>query len=555
MISIDAPLDLFDKHLSKPDNKQILFSAPFGYGKTFFLKEFFKDHENYRAFWLSPVNYVVGQNEDIFEYIKIDIALQLIKLPEFHRNEEYNFGIDLYIDQYLRNRPWEVAKILIQLIKGCATESLKTGIEVLETLAKAKADFETWKANLDQSLETDYDKLTEFISNNTRVKGSIYENDLITQIIGAALSLVKEQKPCRENVLIIDDFDRLDPEHIFRILNILSAHQPVGQDQNKFGFDKIIVVCSIDNIKKIYQHKYGKEVDFNGYIEKFYSTDIFHFTNQAAIAHHCYTLIDNQLDEEVIVLLQILLSFFVNTNRVTVRSFIKYNKFQKPTTFSLGTFRFPKRSKDNIGNTRVWVTLEGGYEQSYKVLWASNFDNPIKEGVAHFNIDNKEFNVFEVIIILNTVFGDYNAFLNTLRDCRKQSIDIPEDYIESITRAILPLMHLVNNYDNHTELFGYDFGKNINNNSGERVFAFARPTILLHTQYLPVEYHIPLLWGKDNQYDGTKNYYALDKSVVLSDKNRPEIKAHIQSNLFKYLLDIVLFLETKGFLKHLGISA
>ncbi|HJD91473.1 MAG TPA: hypothetical protein K8V80_02310, partial [Bacteroides coprosuis] len=59
-----------------------------------------------------------------------------------------------------------------------------------------------------------------------------------------------------------------------------SAHDDsLTPGKNKFGFDKIILVCDIDNIKNIYRHRYGAEVDFSGYIDKFYSSTIYYFDN------------------------------------------------------------------------------------------------------------------------------------------------------------------------------------------------------------------------------------------------------------------------------------
>ncbi len=79
-------------------------------------------------------------------------------------------------------------------------------------------------------------------------------------------------------ILVIDDLDRIDPEHIFRILNIFSAHDKLGE--NKFGFIKVILVCDINNIKHIYHHFYGKNVDFFGYINKFYSSEVYEYSNK-----------------------------------------------------------------------------------------------------------------------------------------------------------------------------------------------------------------------------------------------------------------------------------
>ena len=58
---------------------RIIFSAKFGDGKTQFLKEVAQNEEfkEYQFFTIYPVNYVVAENADIFEYVKRDILLQL----------------------------------------------------------------------------------------------------------------------------------------------------------------------------------------------------------------------------------------------------------------------------------------------------------------------------------------------------------------------------------------------------------------------------------------------------------------------------------------------
>ncbi len=50
----------------------------------------------------------------------------------------------------------------------------------------------------------------------------------------------------KEVVRILDDLDRIDTEHIFRLLNVFVAQVDVvgkGENDNKFGFDKVIFVC------------------------------------------------------------------------------------------------------------------------------------------------------------------------------------------------------------------------------------------------------------------------------------------------------------------------
>jgi hypothetical protein len=63
----------FKTHFDLKNNSRILFSAPFGKGKTTFLNLYFDEYnKEYEAFHLYPVNYSVASNEDIFKYIKRD---------------------------------------------------------------------------------------------------------------------------------------------------------------------------------------------------------------------------------------------------------------------------------------------------------------------------------------------------------------------------------------------------------------------------------------------------------------------------------------------------
>jgi len=73
----------FQKHLSYQKNIRILFSGKFGSGKTEFLHDFFKTQSQiYLPIFLYPTNYSVATNEDIMEYIKIDILVELLKFVQ-----------------------------------------------------------------------------------------------------------------------------------------------------------------------------------------------------------------------------------------------------------------------------------------------------------------------------------------------------------------------------------------------------------------------------------------------------------------------------------------
>lgn len=110
----------------------------------------------------------------------------------------------------------------------------------------------------------------------------LYEEDLVTTIIKTSVSEYKKANPKRRIVLLVEDLDRLDPRHLFRILNVFSAHIDFSYKYfsrpdssivgNKFGFDNVVFVADFSNIRKIFRHFYGEQTDFDGYIGKFLSS-------------------------------------------------------------------------------------------------------------------------------------------------------------------------------------------------------------------------------------------------------------------------------------------
>lgn len=173
--------------------------------------------------------------------------------------------------------------------------------EITDKLSEIFEQYSTYK---DKAVKDDGKRLMQYIKQLRHHKGSPHEYDDISELITSMLeSIIKAEekqeekdedspeaevkehkdKSFRKTVLIIDDLDRLDPEHVFRLFNIFSAHYDSIYDENKFGFDKVIFVCDYNNIRLMYEHRYGKGVDFSGYIDKFYSNDVFSYDNRQYI--------------------------------------------------------------------------------------------------------------------------------------------------------------------------------------------------------------------------------------------------------------------------------
>ncbi|MDJ1503547.1 P-loop NTPase fold protein [Xanthocytophaga agilis] len=318
-ISLKAPSELFYKHLNSKDNYRILFSGPFGIGKTYFLNDFFdKRTDDYLTVYLSPVHYSVASNEDIFKFIKFDILQELNRKYHLLEALEADFEENYKeLDNVIDNTTfflWSFIANFSKIIEASfymipevnianASEdgngpdltfaSLgnlpQAGIDILKNVLKDAEELKKVIASHENSPEAK--SYLEELSNNY-----IYERDPVTIFITEVLNLLSEIQLERTNkkhikktqkkqkVLIIDDLDRIDPEHIFRLFNVFSSHLGSNSEsENKFSFDKIIFVCDIDNIRGMFQVRYGTPMGFNGYIDKFYSQQVFYFDNRSAI--------------------------------------------------------------------------------------------------------------------------------------------------------------------------------------------------------------------------------------------------------------------------------
>lgn len=293
-IKNDSLFNDFLEHLDLEGNNDIILSAPFGTGKTYFLREDFvpKTIDRYNVLHLYPVNYSVSSNEDIFETVKYDILFELMlnHKEEIQKQEDLELSKGLAIQLYIQNN-FNGLDFLQQIFKATSKlgKSISDVVDLFK-LEKEKYDsfYEALKAN-------EYDTIKTYLESFESGKGA-KEFDAISVLISEVLERLKGERSDnhrKENILIIDDLDRIDPEHIFRIFNVLSAHRDYHTSKNKFGFDKVILVCDVENIRRIYEHRYGRSVDFQGYINKFYSRSIYEFDNRRYIKDSLRNYLDN----------------------------------------------------------------------------------------------------------------------------------------------------------------------------------------------------------------------------------------------------------------------
>jgi len=276
----------FSKHLLLPNNDRIIFSGKYGAGKTTFLNYYFQSNkDNYNVVKLNPIDYSIAINQDVFKYIKYDILYHMLENEQVEF-KTFDFSKLETGSQFLKDNILDVLTSFLPLIPKFGG-SIDKVYKNLKKLNDNYAEFhkETTKNH-------DKEELGGFMFKITDQEGSIYENNVITQIIQKSLLQIKSEGV--ENVLVIDDLDRIDPNHIFRLFNVFASHLNKSDNlQNKFGFDKIIFVCDIDNIRNIFKSNYGANVDFNGYIDKFYSRKIFYYNGNAEVEKYSRKLIRN----------------------------------------------------------------------------------------------------------------------------------------------------------------------------------------------------------------------------------------------------------------------
>ena len=255
------------KQVFEKENRMI-FSAKFGDGKSYFLKEFIESFDSkkgdYYFITLHPVNYVVEDNKDIIEYIKRDILFQLIK---DERINDFKDKFEKVFDSVCNKE--SLLKLADFVASIFPVKGFKAGYDALTDLVTTIHN----KFQDQDVLHVANDYLNGFYGK----EGHISECDAFTCLIQETL------KRMSKTVLIVEDLDRMDPAHLFRIMNVLSSQidNPYYDDchnKNKFGFDKIILVMDYDMTRHLFHHFYGMNANYDGYMNKFINSTPFCFS-------------------------------------------------------------------------------------------------------------------------------------------------------------------------------------------------------------------------------------------------------------------------------------
>ncbi len=402
----------FDYFLKIENNKRVFFSGRFGVGKTYFLKDFFNLHlDNYEVFHLFPTNYQISSNGDIIELLKYDILVELMKKNgELFQENNINGVKDStllfyswYQENFSLNKTLQaslsvgdgVLNILqdpILSLFGKLGKPLKDLLVIDEKFQEFKKEYISGEKGLAEKY------LKEIKSKN------ISETDFISHLVSKKITELKQSK---KSILILDDLDRIDPEHIFRILNVFSAH--FNDEVNKFGFDAIIIVGDVQNIRSIFYHKYGRGADFEGYFDKFFSVKPYNFDNKKAVSEKIPYLVKLIKSEEPELkaaigesgYIKLFLSDLLNKSLILGR--LNLRQLYKPINYSFIELKKGIYTKDSFRDNFQQI-LDIGIKLAIAILGGNKefFIEIIKEIKA--NID----------ILKSEAHAPYNAYSNSM---------------------------------------------------------------------------------------------------------------------------------------------
>jgi hypothetical protein len=227
----------------------------------------------------------------------------------------------------------------------------------------------------------------------------------------------------KKSVLIIDDLDRLDPEHIFRILNIFSAFQDQHKETNKFGFDKVILVFDVENVRSIFRHKYGSGADFSGYLDKFYSQEIFWFDNELLKRHFVNITSDPRYQNAISLGNKTNLYIFeFICNRLIKHNLLNYRILNDFSAKILsGTFiKAPFIEQTPI--LLIYNTLNSLYDRNFKEILFKLKIKDINKGLKDLNHNSENIQNLEKILCTEIYYKRHSQKFNNYKSITSDTL-------------------------------------------------------------------------------------------------------------------------------------
>lgn len=313
-INQKIPMDIANKliafynHLNAADVNRTIFSVKLGERNSEFIERFKEKYSNQYAFYtLTPINYEVAMNEQILEYVKRDLLFQLILDGTLNTN--IKIPDHILLQWYFNENTIDVVKDIMRFAPSTLSNGnqlgmlLKGTITLAEGYAQQCKKFRGLKENIARAK---FERAAKSIAKMSAATDEIGEIDPMSWLITHAIMGLKKTP-----VLLIEDFDRIDPVQLFGIFNIFStrtekkttanATEKQGDDneinpiktQNKFGFAKIIFMMDTVAIGTIFRNYYG-EANYESYIKEFVARTTFYHS----VSEHAKSSLQSYVKEE-----------------------------------------------------------------------------------------------------------------------------------------------------------------------------------------------------------------------------------------------------------------
>lgn len=502
----------FARHIEPEDNRHIFFSGKYGVGKSTFIRKFFEKHKDeYYSVFLTPVDYVVSSNENIFELIKADIIRHFFADGKLKQVSKTNTQKGKAIAKAtIKNLPKLVPSLIgsidkLHAINPYVINGVTVASELFEQIKQIHSDAL-------KNLEDAADKLDTYQKDFGEKLGTHLESNIISELIKSIIDNIRATEKSKEKVnkrivLIIDDLDRLDPEHVFRILNILSAHSK-NDGGNKFGFDKLVLIGDYDNIENIYHHRYGANADFRGYIDKYYSREVFLFDFRPVFLKFIEQKIGSKLPYYAKQFLDWLVNSLVNRNEIRFRDIIR----------SLNDRPF--------SNKRLILSTTFPLHEAFLI----NFKD-INNQTIHIYSENLP--MLYIIELLSIAFGGIDKLTNALSniiESKTNPLEIDENTAFIYYKTAATSIKFINTTRNQ-HLF---LGKRYKENS----------SLLISEDFSPLKkFSVRVIWEfENNEYSSNSCYYS-HSSIEVKPNDTYTNNALFDRDILNGLLKIITGLK------------